>query len=55
MDWGQDDHGGLDDIFVPRDPHTGDPVPQGLEIDRPIRPRRRRWLSFMRRRDDRES
>jgi hypothetical protein len=27
---GDDDHGGLDDIFVPRDPETGDPVPAGL-------------------------
>jgi hypothetical protein len=28
MDWGDDDHGGLDDIFVPRDPYTGDPIPE---------------------------
>lgn len=27
MDWGDADDGGLDDLFVPRHPTTGDPLP----------------------------
>lgn len=27
MDFGDDDYGGLDDLFVPRHPTTGDPLP----------------------------
>ena len=27
MDLGDDDYGGLDDLFVPRDSRTGDPLP----------------------------
>lgn len=55
--WGSDDHGGLDDIFVPRDPVSRDPVPEGIPRtvpDRPVAPkpaRRRtgrlaRWLRW---------